>query len=93
MLAFIIGGIAGAAFAMLYTPETGENVRRRINELKDDIYDKKDDYADEAKERFADAVDKGKDFIEEQKDVISSAIEAGKGAYKKEKSKTTEADA
>ncbi len=93
LLAFLLGGIAGAGLAMLYSPYSADEARQKLNDLKDDLYDRKDDIAAEAREKFTDAVDKGKEFIDEQKGVISSALEAGKGAYKKEKDKLTESDA
>ena len=93
LLAFILGGIAGAALAMLYSPMSGDEARRKLADLKDDLSDKTEDLRDDAGAQLKDAVQKGKDFIEDQKDVISSAINAGKGAYKKEKEKLAKEDA
>jgi gas vesicle protein len=93
VLAFLVGGVVGAGLAMLFSPYSGEDAREKLRELKNDLYDRKDDISQEAKEKIADTVQKGKGFIEEQKGVISSAIEAGKGAYKKEKEKQAKADA
>ncbi len=93
VLAFLLGGITGAGLAMLFSPYSGEDTRQRLGEFKDDLYDRKDDIASDARDHITSAVDKGKEFIAEHKGVINSAIEAGKGAYKKEKDKITESDA
>ena len=93
LLAFLLGSLAGAGLAMLFSPYSADEARQKLNDLKDDLYDRKDDIAADAREKFTDAVDMGKEFIEEQKGVIGSALEAGKGAYKKEKDKLTESDA
>ena len=93
LLAFLLGGVAGAGLAMLFTPYSADETRQKLNELKEDLYDRKGDIASEAQDKLKDAVDMGKEFIEEQKGVIGSALEAGKGAYKKEKAKIIKSDA
>ncbi len=93
IMAFLLGGITGAGLAMLFSPYTGEDNRQKLNDIKDDLYDRKEDIASDARDHIVSAVDKGKEFIAEHKGVINSAIEAGKGAYKKEKDKLTESDA
>ena len=93
ILAFLLGGLTGAGLAMLFSPYSGEDNRQKLHDLKDDLYDRKDDIASDARENISNVVDMGKEFISEHKGVINSAIEAGKGAYKKEKDKLTEPDA
>ena len=78
---------------MLFSPYSADETRQKLNELKEDLYDRKGDIASEAQDKLKDAVDMGKEFIEEQKGVIGSALEAGKGAYKKEKAKIIKSDA
>jgi gas vesicle protein len=73
-LSFLLGGIVGAGLAMLLTPQSGPETRRKIREFADDI-----------KERVSSTVEEGKGFFEDKKSAIASAIDAGKEAYEKEK--------
>lgn len=85
ILSFLVGGLFGAGLAMLLSPMSGPETRRRIADLTDDLSEKTDDLRDEARHRFSDVVQRGKDFIDDKKDVLANAIEAGKSAYLKEK--------
>ncbi len=38
LLAFIGGALAGAVVALLYAPDRGENIRRKIREKAEDEY-------------------------------------------------------
>ncbi|MBR5856449.1 MAG: YtxH domain-containing protein [Bacteroidales bacterium] len=38
LLAFIGGALAGAVVALLYAPDKGENIRRRMRERAEDEY-------------------------------------------------------
>ncbi len=38
LLAFIGGALAGAVVALLYAPDKGENIRRRMKERAEDEY-------------------------------------------------------
>ena len=38
LLAFIGGALAGAVVALLYAPDKGENIRRKIKERAEDEY-------------------------------------------------------
>lgn len=87
LLAFLAGALAGAAVAVLFTPVSGPEARRRLSEFKDKAADSAEEYAHEAKEKISSAVNRGKEFVEGRKSAISSAIEAGKDAYEKEKEK------
>jgi gas vesicle protein len=84
-LSFLLGGIVGAAVALLLAPESGRETRHKIKEFADDVKDKVKDYAGDVKGKFTSTIDKGKDFYEEKKSAIAKAVEAGKEAYEKEK--------
>ncbi len=82
---FILGGLMGAGVALLLAPRSGEETRRRIRELADDVREKAEDYVEQTKGKVMSTFDKGKGFVEEKKSVITAAVEAGKEAYEKEK--------
>ena len=81
---FFIGGLIGAGVALLTAPKTGEETRRMIKELAEDVKEKAEDYIDQAKVTATAYVEKGKDFVEKEKNLITKTMEAGKEAYKKE---------
>ncbi len=87
MLAFVVGGLVGAGLAMLLTPVSGPEARRKLREFKDDVQDRAEDYIDSAKERVGSAVSRGREFVDEKKSAISKAVDAGKEAYAREKEK------
>jgi gas vesicle protein len=87
LFSFLLGGLVGAGIAFLLAPQSGRETRRRITEFADDMRDRAEDYAHQARESVDGTVRKGKDYVIEKKSTISSAIEAGKEAYEKEKAR------
>ena len=85
LLSFFFGGLIGAGVALLTAPKTGEETRRMIKELAEEVKEKAEDYIDQAKGTATAYVEKGKDFVEKEKNLITKSVEAGKEAYKKEK--------
>ncbi len=83
-LSFILGGLMGAGVALLLAPRSGEETRRRIRELADDVREKAEGYVEQTKGKVMSTLDKGKGFVEDKKSVITAAVEAGKEAYEKE---------
>jgi gas vesicle protein len=84
-LSFLLGGIVGAGFALLFAPKSGPETRQRIKEFAGDTKDKAKSYIEEVRGKVTEGVEKGKGFYEEKKSIITTAIEAGKEAYDKEK--------
>jgi gas vesicle protein len=84
-LSFLLGGITGAAVALLLAPESGRNTRHKIKEFAGDMKDKVRDYAGDVKGRVTSTIEKSKDFYDEKKSSIAKAVEAGREAYDKEK--------
>ncbi len=84
-LSFILGGLVGAGVALLIAPKSGEETRRRIRELADEVKDKAEGYVEQTKGKVMSSIEKGKSYVEEKKSVITAAVEAGKEAYEKEK--------
>ena len=46
---FFVGGLIGAGVALLIAPKTGEETRRMIKELAEEVKEKAEDYIDQAK--------------------------------------------
>jgi len=84
LLSFLLGGMVGAGLALLMAPQSGEETRRRIRELADEVKDKATDYVGQTRERVMSTVEKGKEALDEKKSAITAAFEAGKEAYEKE---------
>jgi gas vesicle protein len=72
MMAFLLGAIAGAATALLWAPQSGEETRRLIA-----------DRAREGKEKAAEAAQRSREFIERQREHLAGAVERGKEAYQR----------
>jgi gas vesicle protein len=81
---FFVGGLIGAGVALLIAPKRGEETRRMIKELAEEVKDKAEDYISQIKSTANAYVEKGKDIIEKEKSVITKTVEAGKEAYEKE---------
>lgn len=84
LLSFLLGGMVGAGLALLMAPQSGQETRRKIRELADDVKERTTDYVAQAREKVLSTVDKGKETLEEKKSAIAAAFEAGKEAYEKE---------
>jgi gas vesicle protein len=72
LMAFLLGAIAGAATALLWAPQTGEETRRLLA-----------DKAREGREKAAEAAQKSKEFVDRQRDTLQTALDRGKEAYQK----------
>lgn len=94
ILAFLVGGLTGAALALLYAPRSGKETRdllgeriregaERGRELKEKAVTK----GREAVEEAADYVQKQREALEKRKDRLAAAVEAGRQAYREEKEK------
>ncbi len=94
ILAFLLGGLTGAALAILYAPRTGTETREilgdriregaeRGRELREKVVGRSREAVDEA----SDYVDKKRETLSKKKDRIAAAVEAGKQAFREEKDK------
>lgn len=84
-LAFILGGVIGAAFALLFAPEPGSRTRERLKEVASGFKEKTRDVAEDLREKFEEAIDKGKEALEEGKSILAAAYQAGREAMQREK--------
>jgi gas vesicle protein len=85
VLSFILGGIVGAAMAVLYSPCEGTQTRGKLKDLTDEMKEKSGQLSEEWKEKAATFIEKGKEFVEQKRGILSSAFDAGKEAMRKEK--------
>jgi gas vesicle protein len=85
LMSFLLGGIVGAGLALLLAPQSGEETRKKIRDLADDVKDRTTDYVEKTKDKLTSYVDEGKGLYEQKKSIVKSAIEAGKEAYEREK--------
>ena len=53
IVAFTLGGLAGAGLALLFAPQSGQRTRRKIMEAVEDARDELPDYADKLKARLS----------------------------------------
>ena len=62
-LSFIVGGVVGAAVALLLAPKSGKETREQIKGMAQDAKEKAEDYYDQVKTKVTDVVHKGVDAI------------------------------
>ncbi len=100
--AILIGGMIGAAIALLYAPKSGRETRKEIvraarrgkNRTVDLIEDTIDDVnglVTDLKKKAFDIVDQGVDLSDKTKKEIVTALEQGQKAIEKQRQKFTEA--
>lgn len=93
---FMIGGIVGAAAALLLAPQSGEETREMIRERGVELGGRAREYGDtarhraeelaiDARERAEDAQKRGRMVLEEQRSRLGHAIEEGKDAAAKKR--------
>ena len=91
-LAFLLGGLTGAAIALLYAPRSGRETRDilgeklresedRARELKEQVRVKGKAVLDDA----AEYIEKQRAAVEQRKERFTAAVDAGRQAYREEK--------
>jgi gas vesicle protein len=100
--AFVIGGMIGAAVALLYAPKSGRGTRKDIAravirgknstyDLMADTIDEVNDFVTDLKKKSAAIVEQGVDLSDKAKKEIIVTLEQGQKAIEKQKNKLCEA--
>ena len=84
-LAFVTGGLAGAAVALLLAPQSGRKSREQVRGYARRTEEHVHELADKATDVMDQAVDKGHEFVQEKKIVLTEAVEAGRVAMSRER--------
>lgn len=82
LLSFIVGGIAGAALAVLFAPRSGRETREMLADQVKDGMAKGRDLKNDVVARGERLRDDAVDFLEERKERLGAAVDAGQQAYR-----------
>ena len=82
---FVLGGLVGAAAALLLAPKTGRETRELLT--SGDFARRAQAIATEAQGRAGELLDKSRELFEEQTQRLMGAFEAGKDAMREEMKK------
>lgn len=77
-LIFLIGGLAGAAAALLLAPQSGRESRQQLRQYARRTEENFHELADRATEALGRAVDAGRGVVQEKKSVLAGVFEAGR---------------
>ena len=81
---FFLGGVLGAAAALLITPKTGRETREILAERGNEVAKRAQAMATDAQGRAGEWFDKSRELFEEQTQRLMTAFEAGKDAMRDE---------
>lgn len=84
-LAFVTGGLLGAAAGLLLAPQSGRQSQEQLRGYARRAEKNVHDLADKATEVVDQALDKGRDFIKDKQAVLTEAVEAGRTALHRER--------
>lgn len=91
-MAFILGGLTGAALALLYAPRSGRETREMLSEKLHEAEERGRDLREQARTRGQAFVDEATDYLERQREAVeqrkerlAAAVEAGRQAFREEK--------
>jgi gas vesicle protein len=100
--AFLVGGLIGAAVALLYAPQSGRETRKDITKtarrikketvhLVEDAVDSINDFAGEVRDKVTDVIERGKDLSDGAKKEIIRNLEHGQKVIEKQRKRIVEA--
>jgi gas vesicle protein len=94
LLSFLLGGLTGAALAILFAPRSGRETREFLGDKFREGADRTRDMRDRATTKGREIIDDASDYVAKQretldrkKDRLAAAVEAGRQAYREEKEK------
>lgn len=88
-LAFVTGGLAGAAVALLLAPQPGRESREQVRGYARRAEEHVHELTDKATQVLDQAVDKGREFIKDKQAVVTEALEAGRTAMQWERERVS----
>lgn len=83
-LAFVTGGLLGAAAALLLAPQSGRESQKQLRGYARRAEEGVHELADKANEGVDQALEKGRDFLNDTRAVLTEAVEAGRTAMHRE---------
>lgn len=100
--AFLVGGLIGAAIALLYAPQSGRETRKDISKtarrikretvhLVEDAVDSINTLAGEVRDKVTDVIERGKDLSDTAKREIIKNLEQGQKVMEKQRKRIIEA--
>jgi gas vesicle protein len=100
--AFLVGGLVGAAFALLYAPQSGRVTRKDITKtarrikketvhLVEDAVDSINDFAGDVRDKVSDVIERGKDISDGAKKEIIRNLDQGQKIIEKQRKRIVEA--
>ncbi len=81
----LVGGIIGAAIALLYAPKSGRELRSNLREKTNKLLTDAETAIERAKAKVATAVEETKQRIVAEEERLKDAVKAGVDAYKEER--------
>lgn len=81
----LIGGIIGAAIALLYAPKSGRELRSDLKERTNKLLTEAESAIERTKSKVAAAVEGTKQRIVTEEERLKDAVKAGVDAYKEER--------
>jgi gas vesicle protein len=84
-LAFLTGGLVGAAVALLLAPQSDRESREQLKGYARRAEEQVHELPEKTTEVVEQAVDKGREFVQEKKAVLTEAVEAGRAAMQRER--------
>lgn len=84
-LAFVGGGLVGAAMALLLAPQSGRESREQLRGYARRAEEQVHELTDTAAQALDQAVDKGREFMKDKQAVLTEAVETGRAAMQRER--------
>ena len=87
LLSFLLGGLTGAALALLYAPRPGRETREYLADKLHEGAERSRGLRDDAVSKGREFLDEAGDYLERRKERLAAAVEAGRQVYREEKDK------
>lgn len=84
-LAFVTGGLAGAAVALLLAPQSGRKSREQLRGYARRAQEHLHELAENPTQVMDQAVEIGREFIKDKQAIVTEAVEAGRTAMQWER--------